>query len=245
MVVYPIRRTNNMKTSLKLIPVICAILLLAACGEKKKTTPKESFWHVLSFIGSQVAQVDTSVYSIRKYVYVDSLRTDTEYIHRDRFKEVAKDFLTLPDIAKPEYQDRYVEETRFDETLNRVMISYLPVKPENEEIQRQELLIKPDPSGDKITSIYITTVINTKDSIVEKKLLWKVDESFQVTTTRQLPQQPEQTTTYKVAWNEDEPDQSAEEVKVEETPANQKTAPEKKEKDTPKKKAAAAAPAKE
>ena len=33
-------------------------------------------------------------------------------------------------------------------------------------------------------------------------MLWKVDESFQVTTTKQLAGQPETTSTIKVIWNE-------------------------------------------
>ena len=39
---------------------------------------------------------------------------------------------------------------------------------------------------------------------MQKRLLWKIDESFQVTTIRQLAGQPETTSTVKVVWNEDE-----------------------------------------
>jgi len=198
-----------MKSIHKLLAVSLVLVVSWSCKEKKKEmAPKEKFFPTISFLRSQAAQVDSSLYTIRKYTYIDSAHTDTQYIPREHFTEVAQDFLSLPDIALPEYSDRYTESKDFDETLDRVLLIYLPVKAEDEKIQRQEVLIRQDPSGDKVTSVIINTHYSSKDSTVEKRLFWTIDESFQVTTTRQLPQQPETTVTYKVAWNEpvDEPE---------------------------------------
>ena len=193
-----------MKKLSLLISVSLALFLLISCKQKKKEKPGgERFFPVLSFIKSQVAQVDTSLFSIRKVIYVDSTKTDTTYFPREQFKDLATDFLNIPDLADPKYAERFKEEKQFDETLNRVILTYLPVTAEKEEIQRQEVLIQPDPSGDKITSIIIDYFINNKDSSVQKKMLWQVDQSFQVTTSRQLPGQPEKIATYKVIWNEE------------------------------------------
>lgn len=182
-----------------MLPLV--ILCFSACKQKENSSG-EKFFPVLSFIKSQVKDIDTSLYQIRKLVYIDSLRTDTIFLHRDKFREEAKDFLAIPDIASSEYQKRYKEEKQVDETLNRVLLIYIPINPEKEIIQREEVLIKPDPSGDKVTNIIINSLINTKDSLVEKKLLWRVGESFLVTATRQLPGQQESTSTIKVVWNE-------------------------------------------
>ena len=65
-------------------------------------------------------------------------------------------------------------------------------------------MIKPNPSGDKITNVIINRVVNTKDSSIQKRLFWKVDESFQVITIKQLNGQPETTSTVKVVWGENE-----------------------------------------
>jgi hypothetical protein len=190
------------KTGLFLL-ILTVMLSLSACKSKKKEKPaSEKFISALSFIKSQIAHVDTSLYSIRKIIVVDSTRTDTVYYKREQFKELAADFLTIPDIAASKYEDRFKEEKQFDETLNRVIIHYTPVHPDKEEIQRQEILIQPDPSGDKITSIIIDYIVNSKDSSVEKKMLWQVDKSFQVTLTRQLPGKPETNSTLRVIWNE-------------------------------------------
>ena len=178
-------------------------MFIVACGGNEKEN-KDPFFPVLSYIKSQVADIDTSLYSIRKLVYVDSLRTDTIFLHRENFRKEAKDFLSVPDISAPAYRKRFVEEKLFDETLNRVLLTYTPLNPDKEEIQRQEVLIKPDPSGDKVTNIIINSVINSRDSSVQKKLLWKVGESFQTTITKQLAGQPEKTSIVRVIWNEDD-----------------------------------------
>ncbi|MEI9809723.1 MAG: hypothetical protein WDO16_18705 [Bacteroidota bacterium] len=151
-----------------------------------------------------MAHIDTSLYSIRQIIYVDSTRTDTVYFRREQFRELAADFLAIPDLSEPKYEDRFTEDRQFDETLNRVIITYTPVKADKEEIQRQEVLIHPEGSGDKVTSIIIDHYINNKDSSLQKRMLWQVDKSFQVVTTRQLLGQPETTSTLKVIWNEDE-----------------------------------------
>lgn len=188
-----------------LLPVIIiSTLALSSCKQKKKKSPEESFFPVLSFLKSQAAHIDTSLYSIVKLVYTDSVTVDTIYVSREQFKDVASDFLSLPDISTSSYDDRYKEDKQFDETLNRVLITYTPVKPEKEEIQKEEILIKPDmANGDKIKNIIINWGITNKDSSVQKNMLWKADESFQVITTKQLKGQPETTTTVKVIWNED------------------------------------------
>lgn len=180
-----------------------SLALLISCGSSDKKN-EESFFPVVPILKSQVAQVDTTLNTIRQYVIIDSTNTDTIFVPRDQFRQLAKDFLNLPDISTPEYKKRYTETTQFDEQLDRAVFTYLPVKPEKELIQRQEVLIKHDAGGnDEVKTIIINTVNNTKDSAVQKRLLWQVDKSFQVTTTRQLMGQPETTTTVRVVWNEE------------------------------------------
>ncbi len=192
-----------MKQCSKLFLFSLVLLSAHSCKQKEKVD-KEKFFPVLSFLQSQVADIDTSLHSIYKLVYVDSLRADTFYIHRENFRKEAKDFLSIPDISVSKYQDRYTEEKIIDEMMNRVLLIYTPLNPEKEEIQRQEVLIKPDPTGDRVTNIIINSVVNTRDSAVQKRLLWKIGESFQVTTIKQIVGQPETTSTIKVVWNEDE-----------------------------------------
>ena len=183
--------------------LLSAILLMPSACKQKKKDDKEKFFPVLSFIQSQVVNVDTSLYSIKKIVYIDSLQSDTVYIKREDFHNLAKDFLDIPDIADKKYSTRFIEERSFDETLNRVILSYKPIYPDKEELQKQEVLITPDvATEDKVTSIIIEKVIIDRNGFLQKNMLWQVDQSFLVTTTRQMPGQPETITTLKVTWNE-------------------------------------------
>jgi len=184
--------------------LLASLALFISCGSSDDKEKKEDFFPVDAFLKSQIAQVDTTLNTIRQFLYIDSSRTDTIYIRRENFRAVAKDFIGLPDISASKYSDRYTETKQFDESINRVLLVYTPVKPEQELIQRQEVLIQPDPAaGDKIKTIIINTSINTKDSAVQKRMLWQVDKSFQVVTIKQLPGQPETTTTTRVVWNEE------------------------------------------
>ena len=62
----------------KKIPACCFLVLvfITACKSDEKEK-KEPFFPVLSYLRSQVADIDTSLYSIMKLDYIDSTRTDT------------------------------------------------------------------------------------------------------------------------------------------------------------------------
>ena len=194
-----------MKTVANLFFPALFLFLLSACGHKKNDG-KEKFFPVLSIIQSQVKHVDTSLYTIRKIIFHDSLKNDTLYIPREEFRQEAQDFLAIPDISATEYSDRFTETKDFYPELNRASFLCLPVNPEKEEIQRQEVLLRPGNHvvEDRITNIIINSLVNTKDSSVQKKMMWTIDKSFQVTTIRQLKNQEEKISTFRIVWNEEE-----------------------------------------
>ena len=182
--------------------LLSVMLVIAACHTKKKV-PEKKFISVLSLIQSQVAQIDTSLYSIIKIINTDSLPGDTTYIPREEFRATAKDFLSIPDLSDKKVAERYKVETLFDKTINRVIITYTPENPDKEEVKKQELLVTPSvANGDVVNDIIINQVISNRDSFMQKNMLWQMDKSFQVATTIQKPGKPEKTTTVKVTWNE-------------------------------------------
>ncbi len=193
-----------------LLLLLTVISIAPACNQKQPSGNKAgekdqaSFISVISLVRGQVAHVDTSLYSIMKVVYTDSLHSDTTYIPREKFATAAQDFLDIPDLSDIKVAKRYKQEPPiYDEMMNRVIISYLPVDPEKEEVKKQELLATPVPGAEtQVNNIIITRVISNKDSFLEKKMLWKMNKSFQVVTTSQKPGKPEITTTTKVSWNE-------------------------------------------
>lgn len=189
---------------MKNCPVILLLLVYTVSGCKQKVKEDEKkFISVLSLIENQVVHIDTSLYSITKVITTDSVHSDTSYIRREDFRALAKDFLEIPDLSDKKVAKKYTEETRYDELLNRVVITYTPRQPEREEIQKQEILVTPNiATGDQVNNIIIESVKRDRNGYLGKKMLWQVDKSFLVTTSSQKPGEPEVVTTIRVTWND-------------------------------------------
>lgn len=187
-----------------LAALLSFLLVLAVSCKSREKEPTKKFISVLSLIEKQVAHVDTSLYSIRKVVTRDTL-SDTTYLRREEFRNAAKEFLEIPDLSDPKVGKRYKEETGFEELTHRVIITYLPLNPAKEDIQKQELQVIPNAAtGDKVTNVIIERATSNRDGYLAKKMLWNTDHSFLITTISQKPGEPEVVTTTKVSWNEDE-----------------------------------------
>lgn len=186
----------------KILVYLCfSASLMTGCKNNKEDTQKN--FPVLSLIKSQVAHVDTSLYQIIRITKIDST-ADTTYLKREEFRSAAKDFLELPDLTDKKFKKDYSENRLFDESLNRVILTYLPQN-EDLEIQRQEILIMPGNGGeDKVRSIIFDVQKSTPDRIVIKRMLWLVDESFQIVTITQNNNRPDSIITTEVIWNRQE-----------------------------------------
>jgi hypothetical protein len=187
-----------------LFPLLIGTLFLISCKNKKTAgteEPSTAYFPVLSYIKSQVAHVDTSMYRIIKVVEKDSTTRDTIYLKREEFKQAAKDFLSIPDISSDDLKDEYTESKIYDPDLESAVLNYMPKEPDKE-ITRQEVMIKPSTDGDKVQSIFISRVTNTEDSTVQKILFWEVDKKFKIVTLVQKSNTPEKKTTEEVIWND-------------------------------------------
>jgi hypothetical protein len=187
-----------------ILPLIVLISMAACNSDKKKSNEKntDSVTSALSFIKSQVAQIDTSLFVIKKIEIRDSLPADTADVHRNEFRLLAKDFLELPDISLEKYKSLYTETRNYIPEIDMVSLMTLPNEPSSAEIQKQELLITPDSEGGKMKIIIVDREWANKDSSVIKKMIWQVDKYFQVLIIKQIAGQPETTQTVKVVWND-------------------------------------------
>lgn len=168
-----------------------------ACKSKKK----ERYFPVLSYIKSQVAHVDTSLYKI---VQVKTLngQSDTIFLKREDFKHAAKDFLTLPDIASSKWQDNYQESQLYDQDLKTVVLNYMPKNNEGE-IRRQDVIISPNSQqGDEVKTIYIERRVQAGKDEVQKKMTWEVNKRFKITSIMHHENGTEEIETAEVIWND-------------------------------------------
>lgn len=184
-----------------LLLILCSIL--GSC-KQKDTGPKKNYISVVSLVRDQVKHIDTALYTITRIVTIDTLTPDTSFISRENFAAAAEEFLSIPDLDDQKVARNFTEEpARYDQQMNRVIITYVPVNAEKEVIKKQELIVKPNPAaGDEVKNIFINSVINNRDSFVEKKMLWNLNRYFQIITIQQKPGRPQLITTTKVTWNE-------------------------------------------
>jgi len=179
-----------------IIPVLAVIIVYSSCKEDKKN----DFFPILSYLKSQVKQVDTSLYSIIKVTTVDSV-SDTTNIRREDFSREAEDFTSIPDLTSAGYAKLYKENRSFDESINRAVFSYYPVK-NNAEILREEVIISPGfGEEDKVNSVYIEKVREEKGQTIQKRMNWKVKESFMIITITQIPGKPDKIEKTELIWN--------------------------------------------
>ena len=180
-----------------IIPALIAILF-SACKEKKEANQEPPI-SVLSIIKGQLNHLDTSLYGITKYETADNI-TDTIYPTRDEIRTIAAPFLSLPEIADENYYKNYTEERLIDaqqETLNITSTA----KNENAEIQKQIIVIAlGDVSSGKVQSIFIDRYMPLKDSTVEQKLFWEIDNYFSIGSIIEKEKQSEKTRFTKVIW---------------------------------------------
>lgn len=185
----------------RLFFLIGVALILVACQSKDQ----KRYISIPSMIEAQVVHVDSSLYSITKYIYkgTDTIPSDTFYIRREEFRQEAAAFLEILDLSLSKNAKRFKEESRYDELLDRVILTYLPLNANNEEWQKEEIMVKPDPAtGDKVTTIIASKVRNNRNGLIHLEMLWLLDRSFQITRTSQLPGEQSVVTTAKVIWND-------------------------------------------
>jgi hypothetical protein len=168
---------------------------------KEEASDTEPYFPIKSYIESQIAHVDTSLYNI---LLIETLnnRSDTTVIRREDFKKQAKDFLEIPDITQNKWKEDYEEFKTFDEDLQSAIISYRS-KEADAEVRRQEVIIKPNANeGDQVKTIFIDRAFEDGSSTIQQKMLWEANKWFRVVTITQKPNQPEQIKTVQVIWTE-------------------------------------------
>lgn len=185
----------------QLLPLAAAALLFAACsGNKSESKEAVEFFPVHSYLRSQVAHIDTSMYTLRKITRQNG-RADTTFLHRDAFRKEAADFLSIPDIASDKLKDDYTESRLYDDLLKRAVFSYSP-KDEDAEVLQQDVTIEPGASaeGDAVRTIFVNLLSEEDNRTIQKKMLWEVGRRFQIVTTTQQKGSPDENRTVEVWW---------------------------------------------
>ena len=171
-----------------------------ACHQNE---PKKKFISAPSLIEQQVRQIDTSLFSIKRYTTIDSLPTDTAFIARENFREAVSDFLQIPDLSDPKQARAFSEETRYEDLTNRAIISYTAIDPNKQPFQTIELFVEPNlDTGDQTRTILAVRRHNDRNGFEQVQLIWQMNKSCTRTRLTRKPRGVEQLQTTKWSWNE-------------------------------------------
>lgn len=179
--------------------LLLTVLLFACNGKRKEAGEAGAFFPVHSYLQSQVAHIDTSLYNLRKIEQWNN-KKDTTPIPREQFRAAAADFLAIEDIASAKWRDDYTESRLYDDILKRAIFSYTPTT-EDAPILRQDVTVAPGAAGDDaVKTIFINRLEEKGDSTIQKKMLWEVGRRFQVATTTSRKGSPDKDRVLEVWW---------------------------------------------
>lgn len=187
-------------------------LLLVACHNNKAPTvaanqgtaidtanPDVDFFPVADYVKSQVHMADSLQLPIIKITIVgkDSVPSS---IKADEFGKIAAEFYT-PDISDVSIKRQYTETAFADQSIPSVTFTYTTKNP-SLEVQRLDVLIKPDPvQNDKVRNLYVEKYFEKGDTTFTKKLFWQANKNCQIITTARPKNGTEATKIEKVSWS--------------------------------------------
>ena len=177
------------------------LLIFFSCKSKGPEKDTSGYFPILSYLQSQVKQLDTSLYRFT-LVKTAANRSDSQIISREDIRKYANDFLNIPDIKKPKIGARYDDANIYDSLLGIVILTYL-ANDEDQEVVRQEVHVVPTFDGnDKVKSIYIDKTFEEGDGITEKKMIWEVGKFFSIRTIIHKDDEAQQIRDLKVIWQD-------------------------------------------
>ena len=148
--------------------------------------PRDNFF-VSDYIKGQVAVLDTIKYPFFKIETIDG-KTDTSTITNTEAKNIAKEFIELPDISSENLRPDYDVSHLYDDLQEAFIFTY--TTKENHPVQREDVTVEPQPNADNkndIRSVYVDFQTAEENKSIRKNMLWDANKSFQITTTTDSP----------------------------------------------------------
>jgi hypothetical protein len=184
------------------------ILLICACHSKQvqtqvsditeKDSTKKNYLPVADYLKSEIAAVDSFPLRIMKYMQMNG-KTDSEMITTAAFDQLAKEFL-MPDLDSSSFEKKFDENSFIDRSTELVSFTY-STKDAGNGLKRVDVLLSPGSGIDKLSSIYMESIVKNNDSSTISKMSWKAGRNFNILHIRQLKKGPEAITRTMVVWD--------------------------------------------
>jgi hypothetical protein len=169
--------------------------------ENTRTLPEkiDTLFPVHDILVSQVKLVDSLQLPTVAYINTNG-KKDTMAVSINEFKKYAKDFTDI-DFTSPAIIYQYRESSFADQSINSITLTY-EAKNKTLPAQRVDVIIQPNPVADDVVkSIYIEKYETLHDTLVEKKLYWKINSNFQVISNSQFKNAHPVLQQTKISWD--------------------------------------------
>ena len=162
----------------------------------------QPFFPIADFIGGQMRYIDSLQLPLTKTVIVNNKSTLSSLPDAE-FRALAAQFRE-PDISSPALSPFYKESSYSDRSISSIVFTYTATRP-GLEIQKADVIIKQDASNnDKVRTIYIEKQQQSGDTLISRKLYWKVNRNFQVITEKRVNKTFLPVEQVKVVWDPSE-----------------------------------------
>jgi hypothetical protein len=127
-------------------------------------------------------------------------RKDSTFLEMEQFQRRAQQFL-LKELDSAYFQSKFSQTSLVDESTGLITFIYTP---NDSTSSLQKVMVYVAPTGmstDNVDRIYMETAANQGDTLVEKRLSWKMRQYFYVLTLKQPKTGNPITTMEKVIWD--------------------------------------------
>jgi hypothetical protein len=126
-------------------------------------------------------------------------KKDSTFVQLDEFQRRADQFI-LKELDSAHFQQHFRQTSLMDETSRLLNFIYTP-KDSVSPLRKVIVYVAPSLASDNVDRIYMETAISQGDTIVEKRLTWKVRKYFYVLTIKQPKTGDPITTMEKLIWD--------------------------------------------
>lgn len=154
----------------------------ASADTTSKTDSAESYLPVKALLQAEVRNVESYAAGILRKATIKG-RKDSAFIQLSQFQRVAEQFM-LKELDSAFFRDHFEETSFMDETTKMLNFIYT-AKDSVLPLQKAVVYVQPSETANTMDRLYFETVYNQGDTLIEKKLTWKMRKYFYILTVKQ------------------------------------------------------------
>jgi hypothetical protein len=163
-----------------------------------KTDSSESYLPVQALLQAEIRNVESYAAGILRKANVKG-RKDSGFIQLPQFQRIAEQFM-LKELDSAFFRDHFEETSFMDQTTQMLNFIYT-AKDSLSPLQKAVVYVQPSETTNTMDRLYFETAYNQGDTLVEKKLTWKMRKYFYILTVRQPKSGKAITSMEKLIWD--------------------------------------------